>query len=102
MGRPLPSPDPDALKRPYHLASMVQVGALLRAERAERRMSQADMATLLGLSRQSLVALEGGAEGIAAGTLLRILADLGVVVLAFPSQAAADPAAALGLRDATP
>ena len=96
-GRPLPRPDPDALRRAHRLSGMAEVGALLRAERAVRGLSQASMAARLGMSRQQLVALEGGAEGVAAGTLLRILADLGIVVLALPAQAAADPARALGL-----
>jgi hypothetical protein len=59
------------------------------------------MATRLGISRQTLVGLETGAAGIAAGTLLRSLADLGIVVLALPAPAAADPHAALGWQ-ATP
>jgi transcriptional regulator with XRE-family HTH domain len=77
---------------------MVEVGALLRLERASRGLSQADMAARLGISRQTLVALEAGAEGTAAGTLLRILTDLGVVLIALPARAAADPHTALGLR----
>ena len=96
-GRPLPQPDPDMLRRAHRLSGMVEVGVLLRAERAVRGLSQASMAARLGMSRQQLVALEGGAEGVAAGTLLRILADLGILVLALPAQAAADPAHALGL-----
>jgi len=52
----------------------------------------------LGISRQTLVGLEAGAEGTAAGTLLRILADLGIVLMAFPAEAAADPQTALGLQ----
>lgn len=77
---------------------MAEAGALLRAERAVRGLSQADMAARLGITRQHLIALEAGAEGVAAGPLLRILADLGIVVLALPRQAAADPARALGLQ----
>lgn len=76
---------------------MTEVGVLLRAERAARGLSQASMSARLGVSRQQLVALEGGAEGVAAGTLLRILADLGIVVLALPAPAAANPARALGI-----
>lgn len=76
---------------------MVEIGSLLRAERASRGLSQADMATRLGISRQTLVVLEGGAEGIGAGTLLRILTDLGIVLIALPARAAADPQTALGL-----
>jgi len=76
---------------------MVEVGVLLRAERAARGLSQASMSARLGVSRQQLVALEGGAEGVAAGTLLRILADLGIVVLALPAPVAANPTRALGI-----
>jgi transcriptional regulator with XRE-family HTH domain len=81
---------------------MTEVGRLLRAERAARGLTQADMAARLGISRQHLVALEGGAEGAAAGTVLRLLAELGVVVLALPQTAMADVAAALGLPPASP
>jgi len=97
-GRPLPQADPETRYRAHRLTSMAEAGALLRAERAVRGLSQAEMATQLGISRQRLIALEAGAEGVAAGTLLRILADFGVVLLAFPAEAAADPVRALGLR----
>ena len=90
------------LQRAHRLASMAEAGALLRAERAVRGLSQADMAAQLGVTRQHLIALEAGAEGVAAGSLLRILADLGVVVLALPRQAAMDPARALGLQPPLP
>ena len=81
---------------------MTEVGALLRAERAARGLTQADMAALLGLGRQTLIALEKGADGTAAGTVLGLLSDLGIVVLAFPPAAAADPAAALGITAPKP
>ena len=88
----------DALKQAHRLTTTVEIGALLRAERASRALSQAEMAARLGVSRQTLVNLEAGAEGTAAGTLLRILTDLGIVLIALPAQAAADPQAALGFR----
>jgi HTH-type transcriptional regulator/antitoxin HipB len=77
---------------------MTEVAALLRAERGARGLTQAEMAMRLGISRQALSALEGGAEGASAGTVLRILADLGVTVLALPAAAAVDPRRALGLE----
>lgn len=85
------------MQRAHRLSSMAEAGALLRAERAARGLSQADMAGRIGVTRQHLIAMEAGAEGVAAGTLLRILADLGIVVLALPREAAADPVRALGL-----
>jgi len=101
-GRPLPQPDPEALRQAHRLPGMAEVGILLRAERAVRGLSQASMSARLGISRQQLIALEAGAEGVAAGTLLRILADLGIVVLALPAAAAADPARALDLAPPLP
>jgi transcriptional regulator with XRE-family HTH domain len=81
--------------------SMADVGLLLRAERAARGLTQAEMAARLGIGRQHLVALEGGAEGASAGAVLRILAELGVVVLALPEPALAEPTAAFGLPPAS-
>jgi DNA-binding XRE family transcriptional regulator len=97
-GRPLPAPDTAVLSQAHRLTNTAETGALLRAERAARGLSQAEMAARLGISRQTLVGLEAGAEGTAAGTLLRILADLGIVLMAFPAEAAADPQTALGLQ----
>ncbi len=99
-GRPLPAADPKARGRAHWLTCMGEVGHLLRSERAARGLTQAEMAARLGISRQHLVALEGGAEGARAGAVLRILAELGVVVLALPEAAMADPVAALGLGPA--
>ena len=90
------------LRRIHRLTSVAAVGTLLRAERAARGLSQAEMSARLGVGRQQLIALERGAEGVAAGTLLRILADLGIAVLALPAEAAADPARALGLGPLPP
>jgi DNA-binding XRE family transcriptional regulator len=101
-GRPLPAPDPLARRQPHRLTDMTAVGCILRTERAARGLTQADMAARLGISRQHLVALEHGAEGAAAGTVLRILAELGVVVLALPQTAMADLASALAPPAAPP
>jgi HTH-type transcriptional regulator/antitoxin HipB len=89
----------DALTKAHLVTTTADTGALLRSERAARGLNQADMAVRLGVSRQTLVGLEAGAEGTAACTLLRILADLGIVLIALLAQAAADPHAALGLLE---
>ncbi len=99
-GRPLPVADPAALRRGHRLTDAAEVGALLRLERSARGLTQAEMAARLGLSRQMLLALERGAEGAATGTVLRLLADLGVVVLALPAAAMEDLPAALGIKTA--
>jgi transcriptional regulator with XRE-family HTH domain len=69
---------------------MADAGALLLAERHRRSMNQTQMAALLGLTRQKVALLEAGQPGVAADTLLRILADLGVTALAVPSGAPAE------------
>jgi transcriptional regulator with XRE-family HTH domain len=51
------------------------------------------MAAQLGIGRQTLIALESGAEGASAGMVLRILTDLGVTIVALPA-AAGDPESA--------
>jgi DNA-binding XRE family transcriptional regulator len=100
-GRPLPTPDHAAQRRAHRLTDAAEVGALLRLERSARGLTQAEMAARLGLSRQLLLALERGAEGAGIGLILRLLADLGVVVLAFPPAAMENLPAALGLVPAS-
>ncbi len=86
-GRPLPTPDPDFARTPRRVRTMADVGVFLRAERALRGLNQSDMAIRLGTTRQQLAALEAGDEGVAVGTVLRLLADLGVRLVAHSSSA---------------
>jgi DNA-binding XRE family transcriptional regulator len=96
-GRPLPTVEPAVLQRAHRLTTPGELAQLLRAERAARALTQAEMAARLGLSRQTLLALEGGAEGVGFAIVLRVLADLGVVVLALPAAAMENLPAALGI-----
>lgn len=66
---------------------MVDVGSLMLAERRRRALNQTEMAALLGLTRQKVALLEAGQPGVAAETVLRILSDLGVVLIAVPPTA---------------
>ncbi|MBY0331761.1 MAG: helix-turn-helix domain-containing protein [Acetobacteraceae bacterium] len=79
---------------------MGEVGRLLRAERARRGLNQTDLGALLGLTRQKVQLIEAGQPGVAADTVLRALADLGVLVLAVPPNAGPALDAARRLADA--
>lgn len=48
------------------------LGELIRRERAERRMSQADLARRVGISPSALSQLERGVRGVSADTITRI------------------------------
>ena len=71
--------------RPMRIRGMKDVASVLIAERARRKMNQADMAATLGLTRQKLQLLEGGQPGVAAETIFRALGELGVSIIALPS-----------------
>ena len=64
------------------------LGGVLKAERLRRGISQEEMGVLVGLTRQKVQQLEAGVYGVAVGTALRVLTDLGVRLLAVPSKPA--------------
>ncbi len=67
---------------------LADLGGVLKAERLRRGISQDEMGTLVGLTRQKVQQLEAGVYGVAVGTALRVLTDLGVRLLAIPSRPA--------------
>lgn len=71
--------------RPMRIRGMMDVASVLIAERARRKMNQADMAAMLGLTRQKLQLLEGGQPGVAAESIFRVLGELGVSIIVLPS-----------------
>lgn len=78
---------PRELVGPRRLQTMADVGALLLGERRRRALNQTEMAAMLGVTRQKLALIEAGQTGVAAQTVLRLLSDLGVLVLAVPPTA---------------
>lgn len=82
-GRPLARAETDR-SRPQLLADAAALGTIVRAERVARGLSQGEMAARLGVSRGLISALEGGGRGVRMDIALRILADLGVRLLAIP------------------
>ena len=69
------------------------LGAAVRAKRRELRLGQTDLAARAGVSRQWVVALEGGKPGAEVGLVLRTLKalDLPVWVGEPPIQPAGEP-----------
>jgi HTH-type transcriptional regulator/antitoxin HipB len=55
-----------------------QLPELLKAYRRQSGLSQADVAARLGITQQTLSALERNAEKVNAGRLMQLLAILGV------------------------
>jgi HTH-type transcriptional regulator/antitoxin HipB len=68
------------------------LGALLRDARRRRGLTQADLASSVGLTQRTVSAVERGATDVRFGTLLRLLAalDLELVLRAHEDR---DPAA---------
>lgn len=92
-GRPLAASEV-VRGRPHAVTDMAALGALVRAERVARSLSQEEMAARLGVSRAFLSALERGGRGVRMDIVFRILADLGVRLLAISGgsvEGGADP-----------
>ena len=70
-------------------------GALLRAARIERGMSQAQLAERLGVSRHTVIALEQGSPKVAIGTAFEAAVILGIPLLAADEQGVAKLAGTL-------
>jgi transcriptional regulator with XRE-family HTH domain len=68
-------PELDALKR---------LGQTIRLARLRRNLSQAELASRMGVARSSVAALEAGHAGVAIGALLKTL-----TVLGYPERLAA-------------
>jgi HTH-type transcriptional regulator/antitoxin HipB len=64
------------------LKDAADLGALVRASRTSRRMSQQDLADAAGVSRRWLVNLEAGKPGAELGLALRVLSTLGIRLVA--------------------
>ncbi|MEO5589135.1 MAG: helix-turn-helix domain-containing protein [Gemmatimonadaceae bacterium] len=70
------SPDNPAVTRPPPTA----IGRVLMATRRALGMSQAELAGQIGVTRQSVIAMEKGSPGLSIGTILRALGVLGLTI----------------------
>lgn len=86
-GRPLAKAEVST-KAPMVLPDAATLGALVRAERVARGLPQTEMAARLGVSRGLMAGLERGDRGVRLDLALRVLADLGIELVAVPSGAA--------------
>jgi transcriptional regulator with XRE-family HTH domain len=70
--------DPDGTPRFEHERALGRLGVGLRRIREERRLSQADLARLAGVSPSAISQAEAGHRGLALDTLLTLVEALGV------------------------
>ncbi|WP_341238243.1 helix-turn-helix transcriptional regulator [uncultured Limnobacter sp.] len=65
----------------FTIRTAEQIGVLLQAFRKQAGMTQSDVAMRLGVTQQTLSALERNAEKVSAERLLELLGILGVEVV---------------------
>lgn len=80
----------------YVVRTAEQLPALLKAFRKESGLTQTQVATSLGVTQQTLSALERNAQKMSAGRLLHLLGILGVEMVLQPK--AVVPASAPGAK----
>jgi HTH-type transcriptional regulator/antitoxin HipB len=70
------------------LKAMRDVGALVRSARRDRGLTQAELASLVGVGREWVVRLEKGSPRVEAQKVLDVLSALGLVLDVSPSSQA--------------
>lgn len=69
--KPIPAPAPE-------VENAATIAQAIRAARTQAGLRQKDTAMLCGVSSQTLVDIEAGAEGVGIGLVLRVARSLGV------------------------
>ena len=62
-------------------ADVLALGDAVRAARSEAGMTQAELALVCGVSRDTVISLENGRSGVSLGSALSILRGLGLILL---------------------
>ena len=75
---------PQEGSRVRQVVDPVGLGAVVKAERLRRGVSQEEFGAVVGLTRQMVRLIEAGEPGIAVGTVLRVVADVGIRLVAIP------------------
>ncbi len=70
---------------PTTVRSPANIGALVRRRRMELRMTQQDLASMVGTSRRFIGELEDGKETAQIGKVLGVLSNLGIALTAVTS-----------------
>ena len=78
------------------------VGRKIRRLRKERRLTQTELATRIGIQQSDLSRMEKGEYRVSLDTLFRILAEFDVGIAEFFEDEVVDPAAAEALSAMTP
>jgi HTH-type transcriptional regulator / antitoxin HipB len=71
-----------------HIKTAKDLGAAIKQARTLRRMSQAELAKVLGVSQPRISEIERGSTGVAAGLILRILHALDFTLAIMPADTA--------------
>lgn len=87
----------DAFAPPAVRAALGELGALISAARREQRMTQADLATRVGVTRATIARIERGDSGVAVGWLLTTAWVLGLPLLRWSDFAAARDSSSVGV-----
>ena len=87
----------DASSPPAVRAALGDLGALISAARREQRMTQADLATRVGVTRATIARMERGDGGVAVGWLLTTAWVLGLPLLRWSDFAAARDTSSVGV-----
>lgn len=61
-----------------------QLGAIVQSERLRLSLTQTDLADLTGTQQKTISAIENGSEGTKLGTLLSVIARLGLDMQVVP------------------
>jgi HTH-type transcriptional regulator / antitoxin HipB len=65
-----------------------QLGAIVQSERLRLGLTQTDLADLTGTQQKTISAIENGSEGTKLGTLLSVIARLGLDMQIVPRRRA--------------
>ncbi len=63
-----------------------QLGAFIQSERLRQGMTQSELADLTGTQQKTISAIENGSEGTKLGTLLSVIASLGLDMQIVPRE----------------
>ncbi|MDD3762396.1 MAG: helix-turn-helix domain-containing protein [Nevskiales bacterium] len=67
-------------------ADLLALADTVRAARADAGLTQADLALVSGVGRDTIIALENGRPGVSLGSALRVLKGLGLTLAPVPRR----------------
>ncbi|WP_211242918.1 helix-turn-helix transcriptional regulator [Sinimarinibacterium sp. CAU 1509] len=67
-------------------ADLLALADTVRAARTDANLTQADLALVSGVGRDTIIALENGRPGVSLGSALRVLKGLGLTLAPVPRR----------------